>query len=150
MLVTAWDAVTTKTVLNGFLKSTISSECQKAIIAEDDDPFKELEEEIENLSSIQPDLISENMDKVSFTDVDAEVLAVQPPPSDAEILAELLETEDVSNDNSDAIETEDEPVYCTNRNELLQIIQTMQKFLFSKDGTIVQSHANHVARIIDQ
>ena len=36
MLVTAWDAVTTKTVLNGFLKSTISSECQKAIRAEDE------------------------------------------------------------------------------------------------------------------
>ena len=36
-------------------------------------------------------------------------------------------------------------------NELLQIIQTMQKFaLFSKDGAIVQSYANHVARIIDQ
>ena len=36
-------------------------------------------------------------------------------------------------------------------NELLQIIKTMQKFsLFSKDGAIVQSYANHVAHIIDQ
>ena len=36
-------------------------------------------------------------------------------------------------------------------NELLQIIKTMQKFsLLSKDGAIVQSYANHVARIIDQ
>ena len=36
-------------------------------------------------------------------------------------------------------------------NKLLQIIKTMQKFsLFSKDGAIVQSYANHVARIIDQ
>ena len=36
-------------------------------------------------------------------------------------------------------------------NELLQIIKTMQKFsLFSKDGAIVQSYANYVARIIDQ
>ena len=35
--------------------------------------------------------------------------------------------------------------------ELLQIIETMQKFsLFSKDGAIVQSYANHVACIIDQ
>ena len=36
-------------------------------------------------------------------------------------------------------------------NELLQIIKTMQKFsLFSKDDAIVQSYANHAARIIDQ
>ena len=48
------------------------------------------------------------MDAVSYTNIDAEVLAAQPPPSDTEIVAKLLETEDVSNDNDDAIETEDE------------------------------------------
>ena len=31
-----------------------------------------------------------------------------------------------SNDNDDAIETEDEPVYCTDRNEFLQMIDSMQ------------------------
>lgn len=72
------------------------------------------------------------MDKPSFTDVDAEVLDVQPPFSDAEIKAELLETEDVSNDNNDAIETEDESVYCPDRNEPSQIIKTMQKLLIFK------------------
>ena len=45
--------------------------------------------------------------------------------------------------------TEDEPAYCPDRNELLQIIKTMQKFsLFFKDVAIVYSYANHVARII--
>ena len=91
------------------------------------------------------------MDAAFFTDVDEEVLAVQYPPSDVEIVADLLLTEDVSNKNNDAIETEDEPAYCPDRNELLQIIVTMQKLsLFSKNGTIVQSYASHVARIIDQ
>ena len=46
-------------------------------ITEDNDPFKEMDEEFENLRSIQPDLVSENMDAASFTNVDAEVLAVQ-------------------------------------------------------------------------
>ena len=88
------------------------------------------------------------MDVTSFTNFDADVRAVEPPVSDAEIVVELLETEDVSNDNDDAIETEDELVYCLDRNELLQI--TMQKFsLFSKDRAIVESYANHAARIID-
>ena len=78
----------TKTVVNCFRKSKILSESQKALIAEDDDPFKELEEEIENLISIQPDIVSENVDAVTFTHVDAEVLVVQLPPSDTEIIAE--------------------------------------------------------------
>ena len=86
-----------------------------------------MEEEIENLLSIQPVLVSENMGAASFTDVNAEVLAAQPPLFEAEIVVELLETEVVSNDNEDAIETEDEPVYFPDRNELLQITSTMKK-----------------------
>ena len=87
ILVVAWHVVTTKTVVNCFQKAKISSESQKAAIAKGDDPCKEIEEDIENLRSIQPNLVSENMDAASFTDVGVEVLAVQPPPSDAEIVA---------------------------------------------------------------
>ena len=119
MLVAAWDAVTTKTLVNCFRKSKISSKSQKTVITEDDDLFKELEEEIEFLHSVQPDLVSKNMDEASFTDFDAEFLAIQLSPSDTKIIAQLLETEDVSNDNDDAIKTEDEPVYCPDRKELL-------------------------------
>ena len=121
MLVAGWDAVMTKTVVNYFRKSKISSESQRAVLAEDNVPFKELKKEF----LFEPVLVSENMDEASFTAVDAEV-PVQPPLSDAEIAAEPLETESVSNDNDDAIETEDEPVYCPDRKELLQIIETMQ------------------------
>ena len=128
MLVAAWDAVTTKTVVNCFRKPEISRESQKAARVEEDHSFKELEEEI--LSSVQPDLVSENMDAVSFTDFAPKVLTVPLLHSDAEIVAELLEMEGVSNDNDDAIETVDEPVYCPDRNELLQVIETMQKILF--------------------
>ena len=89
------------------------------------------------------------MNEASFAEVDAEVLAVQLPPFEAETVAELLGTEDVSNDNDDAIETEEKPVYFHNRNKLLQIVEPMQKFsLFSKDDVVVRSYANHVATII--
>ena len=70
MLVAGWDAVMTKTVVNCFRKSKILSESQESEIVEDDDPFKELEEKIENLLSIQLDLVLENMDGASFTKVD--------------------------------------------------------------------------------
>ena len=127
--------------MNCFRKSKLSSDSQKVAIAENRELFKELEEEIQF-----------GMNWASFTDVNAEALPVLPPSSDAEIkvdLAELQDTEDVSKDNDNAIETEDKPVYCPDRNELLQIIKTIQKFsLFLKDGVTAQSYANHVARII--
>ena len=59
--------------------------------------------------AIQPHLVSQNMDAASFTDVDTEGLAVQSPPSKAEIVAKLLATEDVSNDYGDAVATEIAP-----------------------------------------
>ena len=45
---------------------------------------------------------------------------MQPPSSDAKIVAELLDMENVSSDNDDAIKTEDESLYCPDRNELLE------------------------------
>ena len=57
MLVAAWDAVMTETVVNCFQKSKILSDSQKATIVEDDDHFKGLEEEIEILHSLQGDLV---------------------------------------------------------------------------------------------
>ena len=120
-LVAVWDAVTTESVVNCLRESKILSKSKKTAIAEKNDRLKELEEDIENLHSIQPDFVSESNDAASFTDVDSEVLAVQSPPSAAEMVAELLETKDVSNDKDDAIATKDEPVYWPDRNELLKI-----------------------------
>ena len=118
-------------------------ESQETAIAEDDDPFRELQDEIDDLRSVQHNLIEEDFYATNFADVDAEVIAVQPPPSDAEIVAELLETEGVSDDDDDddddndddSGEAADEPVKCPDKNELLQVIETLQRFsLFLDKG----------------
>ena len=71
---------------------------------------------------------------------------MQPPPSDAEIVAELLETKGVSdNDDNYPGEIVDEPVKCLDKNDLLQVLQTLQRFslLLDKDDTI-QSYASRI------
>ena len=98
MLVPAWDAPFTQTIANCFRKSGISTESQETTLAEDDDPFWELQNEIDDLRSVQPNFIEEDFDASTFADFDAEVIAVQPPPPDAEIVAELLQKEGVSDD----------------------------------------------------
>ena len=91
------------------------------------------------------------MDAASSNEVDEEVIVVQLPLSGSETVAELFGMEDVSNSNDDTMETEDEPVYWPDKNKLLQIIETIQKFsLFSIDGAIVQSFTNNVAVITGQ
>ena len=51
MLDSAWDALSTQTIVNCFRKSGISTESQETTIAEDDDLYRELQDEIEDLCS---------------------------------------------------------------------------------------------------
>ena len=98
--------------------------------------MRELQDEIDDLRSVQPNLIEEDFDVTTFADVDAKVIAVQPPPSDTENVAELLETESISDDDYYySGKVADEPVKCPDKNELLQVIETLQRFsLFLDKG----------------
>ena len=77
---------------------------------------------------------------------------MQPPPADAEIVAELLETEGVSDDYDDySGEVPDEPVKCPDKNELLQVIKILQRFsLFLDKGDTIQSYASCIESQVDQ
>ena len=104
-----------QTIVNCFRKSGISTERQ-----EDEDPFRELQGENDDLHSVQPNLIVEDFDVTNFADIDAEFIAVQRTPSDAKIVAELLETEGVSDDYGYySGEVADEPVKWPDKNKLL-------------------------------
>ena len=60
---------------------------------------------------------------------------MQPPRFNTEIIAKLLETEDVSEDDDDYYsgEVADKPVNCLDKNELLQVIETLQRFFLFLD-----------------
>ena len=96
MLVSAWNVLTTESIVNCFRKAGISAENQDAAIAEEDDTIKDLQDEIDALRTVQLDLIPEDINAASLVDVDAEVSAVQPPPTDAEILTDFAETDNIS------------------------------------------------------
>lgn len=97
--------------------SKISGESPNAVITEDDNPYKELEEEIESSVQFSPMLFQTLS---SFTDVDTEVAAVKPPLLDAEIIADFLDTKDASNGDDDgdngASKVRDESLECPDRN----------------------------------
>lgn len=87
-------------------------------------------------------MIAEEKDVASFIDVGAEVATVRPPPTDNKIVAGLLETENVSDDDNSA-EVEDKSVKCPYGNELLQVIETLKRFfLFADKEYTIQSYAN--------
>ena len=66
-----------------FRKSGISTANQEAAIADEGDPFKDLQNEIDALRNLQLDLVPGDVNATSLTDVGAEVFAVQPPFTDS-------------------------------------------------------------------
>ena len=153
VLFQTWDAPSTQMIMDFFQKSGISTENQETTIAEDNDPFRELLDEIDDFRSVQPNLIEEEFDATTFADVDAEVIAVQHPPSNAEIVAELLETECVSDYDDDYYsgEVADEPVKYSDKTELLQFIETLHSFsLFLDKEDTIQSYASRIESQVDQ
>ena len=76
---------------------------------------------------------------------------MQPPPSNVEILAELLEMEDISYDYYYSGEVADVPVKCPDENELLRVIKIFQRFaLFLDKGNTIQSYTSRIESQVDQ
>ena len=99
----------------------------------------------------QPNLTEKDFDATTFANVDAEILPVQPPPSDAEIVGELLGMEGVSDDDDYSHEVADEAVKCLHKNELFQVIETLQRFSsFPDKRNIIQSYTIHIESQVDQ
>ena len=57
--------LTTEKIVNCFRKAGISAENQNAAIAEEGDPFKDLQDDIDALRTVQPDLIPEDINAFS-------------------------------------------------------------------------------------
>ena len=154
MLVSAWNSESIETIVNCFCKAGISPSNQEAAIAEEDDPFKDLQDEIDVLRNVQPDLPAEDVNASSLIDVDSEVSAVQPPLTDSKILAEFFKTGDISDGDDEIIDAsddiEEEPVECPGKIDLLNALELLQKFsLLSANGEDVQVNCLNVKRNID-
>ena len=107
MLFSSLNAVSTEAIVDCFRKAVISTANQEVAIADEDDPFNDLQNEIDALQNLQPDLVLEDVNAASLTAVDAEVSAVQPPLTDSEILAGFLETGDTSDGDDEIMDASD-------------------------------------------
>ena len=156
MLKAAWDEVTVKTIVNCFRKSGISEESRKGAMDDDDDPFREVADDVESanesednvveelvmdldrLRETRPDLAPEDLNADTLVDFDIEVLTYQSQPlSVDEIVDEYMrpvdnvETEDISSDEDDIA---DDPISPPTQNEVDKAIEILQKLsLFTSD-----------------
>ena len=73
------------------------------------------------------------IDANTLVEIDSVIIATQPLPSDNEILAEFLYTDD-QDDDIEFIDDNYEELKCPDKSELLCLLETLQQFsLFTYD-----------------
>ena len=102
----SWEAVTKVTVINCFKKTGINPGVQQAFIADSDDPFKDLQENLNQLKSADPSMVLEDVTAESIASLDDDVTATLPEIAESDITEELCfshqtEVEEEENDHDD-------------------------------------------------
>ena len=86
MLDVAWGKVTKETVVNCFAKAGISKKKQVESLSEADDPFKDLQEQLDELAIHAPEFFPEGTTTADVVSADGSVINTEPVMTDDEIL----------------------------------------------------------------
>ena len=98
MLDVAWGKVTKETVVNCFAKAGISKEKQVESLSEADDPFKDLQEQLDKLAVHAPEFFPEG---TTDDTADDSVINTEPVMTDDEILFDMLDQDDHATEEGD-------------------------------------------------
>ena len=91
MLVPAWKEVNITTIFNCLEKAKISEKDQTIVIIDEDDPCKEINENLKELQEKEPSLVPESMTAEDFATADDAVIPTSSTLTDEEILQEATQ-----------------------------------------------------------
>ena len=159
MLVAAWDKVTPGTINNCFRAAGISHQSQESAISDDDDPFKTLAEEINNLKERVPELAPENVTADIVVECDDDAATSEADPlTDEDILSEFNHSADANEEEEEEMDEDetvivDEPPKPPTQCELRHAIGVLNTFSFFADDAHLDNlrkSTRNISQIIDQ
>ena len=105
LLTSAWNEVSQATIVNCFKKAKISDKDQTIAINDEDDPFKEINKDLQELREKDSSLVPESMTAEDLASADDTVITRESTLTDEEILEEATKIDD---DGVEDIEDEDD------------------------------------------
>ena len=113
ILADSWEVVTKETIINCFRKAGITPAVQQAAIADSDDPFKDLQESLNDLRKADSSMVPDDVTATALVSLD-DVIATAPEISEGDITEELRDRqeqgEEEENDDEISIEEIFDPV----------------------------------------
>ena len=87
----AWGKVRTKSIVNCIGKAVISKEKQSKALLDADDPFKDLQEQLNKLAVYNPKFFLEGTTANDIVSVDDSLTSIEPLVTDYAILCDILD-----------------------------------------------------------
>ena len=144
----AWQKVKTSTIINCFAKAVISKDQQKSAQSDDDNPFRDLQNQIEKLGGFYPPGTTAE-DVVS---ADENVVCAVPLLTDEELIEEM---DNENGDDADNGEDDDgdallNPV-CPKVSDIREALQVLHDYMpFSLSGEDIRQKFNALSISIDR
>ena len=89
ILVDSWEVVSKETIINCFRKAGITPAVQQAVISDSDDPFKDLQESLNDLRKADSSMVPDDVTATALVSLDDDVIATAPEISEGDIIEEL-------------------------------------------------------------
>ena len=150
MLVKSWDAISIDTVKNCFRKAGISQKTQVASINEEDDPFKLLQQNVDELKS--RDLVDENLTVDDYADIDFQVTTSETSAmTDQEILDSILINDLAEEEEETEEESINVPPEKPKLAEVAHAIDLLERCsLFDKNGGEMRKSLSLISKRFDK
>ena len=146
-LANSWEVVTKETIINCFRKAGITPAVQKATIADSEDPFKDLQDSLNDLRKADLSLMPDDVTATALVSLDDNVIATAPEISEYDIIEELrgCQEQDKEEENDDEILIEeifDPVVEKPSRSAIESALDDL------KDGTMFSEESVQTKRLI--
>ena len=134
-LASAWNEVSQATIVSCFKKAKISDKDQTIAINDEDDPFKEINEDLHELREKDSSLVPESLTAGDIASADDAVITRESTLTDEEILEEVTKIDD---DGVEDIEDEDDEELLAPRardvEKSLEILKSLSLFREQRGG----------------
>ena len=135
LLASAWNEVSQATIVNCFKKAKISGKDQTIAINDEDDPFKEINKDLQELREKDSSLVPESMTAEDLASADDAVITTESTLTDEEMLEEATKIDD---DGVEDIEDEnDEELVAPSARDVeksLEILKSLSLFSEPRGG----------------
>ena len=151
MLDVAWGKVKAETIGNCFAKAGISEKKQADALLDADDPFKDLQDQLDKLAVHTSEFFPEGTTAKDVVSMDDFVNTTEPIMNDEEIISNVLDEENLEaeEDKDGDVDILIEPT-CPQSGDVRQALEVLRRYMvFSDNGVCIHKCINRINSIVE-